>query len=123
MHTIKPTASYFCEEDLWLYSNMPDCFFTRPYKTSTRKCTPLPLFDVTVLSYVKTIASIAFSAPKNPILAIDSSSISYILQISYQTIVDKSPLDTLTKVLKNVIVSAFIPLLLLRTPSPPITML
>ena len=39
------------------------------------------------------------------------------------SIVDKSPLDTLTKVLKNVIFSAFIPLLLLRTPSPPITML
>ena len=51
---------------------------------------------------------------RNPHLWIDQRAVR-------DTIVDKSPLDTLTTLLKNVI-SAFIPLLFLRTPSPPITM-
>ena len=62
-----------------------------------KKFTPLRQYDVTGFIYAKTVSTIVLSAPKNPGLPVDFSSISYILRISYQTILAKSPWDTFKK--------------------------
>ena len=62
-----------------------------------KKFTPLRQYDITGFIYAKTFPTIVINAPKNPGLPVDFSSISYILRISYQTVLAKSPWDTFNK--------------------------
>ena len=68
--------------------------FACTFKRQVQKVTSLRQYDVTGFVYAKTFSIIAISAPKNPGLPVDFSSISYILGTSYQTILAKSPWDT-----------------------------
>ena len=95
---IEPPASYFYTQDISLYSHILKCLLNALSGGKYKKFTPLRQYDVTGLIYAKTVSTIVISAPKNPGLPVDISSISYILQISYQTILAKSPWDTFKKV-------------------------
>ena len=96
-HCIEPPASYFYTQDISLYSHILKCLLNALSGGKYKKFTPLRQYDVTVFIYAKTVSTIVISAPKNPGLPVDFSSISYIRRISYQTILAKSPWDTFKK--------------------------
>ena len=97
LHYIEPPASYFYTQDISLYSHILKCLLNALSGGKYKKFTPLRQYDVTGFIYAKTVSTIVISAPKNPGLSVDCSSISYILRISYQTILAKSPWDTFKK--------------------------
>ena len=97
LHYIEPTVSYFYPQDISLHSHVLKCLLHALSGCKYKKFTPLRQYDVTGLIYAETFSTIVISAPKNPGLPVDFSSISYILRISYQTILAKSPWDTFKK--------------------------
>ena len=94
---IEPTASYFYTQGISLHSHVLKCLLHALSGCKYKTFTPLRQYDVTGLIYAKKLSTIVISAPKNPGLPVDFSSISYILRISYQTILAKSPWDTFKK--------------------------
>ena len=89
LHYVVPTASYFYTQDISLHSHVLKCLLHALSGCKYKNFTPLRHYDVTGLIYTKTFSTIVISAPKNPGLPVDFSSISYILQISYQTVASK----------------------------------
>ena len=103
LHYIEPTASYFYTQDISLHSHILKCLLNALSGGKYKKFTPLCQYDVTGFIYAKTFSTIVISALKNPGLPIDFSSISYILRISYQTILAKSHWDTFKKLRKTIV--------------------
>ena len=98
---IEAKAIYFCKQDILLYFYIKKSHSNALSREKQQKITPLRQYDVTGWNYVKDFISIVISAPKNPMLASDCSSLFYIPRIWYQTIVTKSPWDTYKNMMKN----------------------
>ena len=107
LHYIERTASCFYTQNIWLHSHILKCLFHPLSEGKYKKFTPLRQYHVTGFISAKILFTIVICAPKNLDLPIDCSSMSYILRISYQTILAKSPLDIFNKLRKTIAFSAF----------------